>query len=253
MDTVQVGDVRVPRRAPRRVDPTAGVLGLLALLAGLSSIVSLHPSSWAVGLLWGLGTNAVLAASLTRSRASRLGPANVVTLTRATVVAGVAALVADSIAGPAPVPALVGLATVALVLDAVDGQVARRTGTVTTLGARFDMEVDAFLILVLSVHVALSAGAWVLLLGAARYAFGAAAWVWPWLRAPLPARPWRKVVAAVVGIVLVCACSELLPAPLATAALLLAVGLLAESFGRDVRTLWRGRARGGLERRPAAA
>ena len=39
-------------------------------------------------------------------------------------------------------------------LDAVDGQVARRTGTVSALGARFDMEVDAFLILVLSVYVA---------------------------------------------------------------------------------------------------
>ena len=42
------------------------------------------------------------------------------------------------------------LAAVALVLDAVDGRVARRTGTVHPLGARFDMETDAFLILVLS-------------------------------------------------------------------------------------------------------
>ena len=39
----------------------------------------------------------------------------------------------------------------ALALDGVDGQVARRTGTASELGARFDMEVDAFLILVLSV------------------------------------------------------------------------------------------------------
>ena len=44
--------------------------------------------------------------------------------------------------------------SVALALDGVDGQVARRTGTVSALGARFDMEVDAFLVLVLSVHVA---------------------------------------------------------------------------------------------------
>ncbi len=41
--------------------------------------------------------------------------------------------------------ALVALASAALVLDAVDGQVARRTGTATALGARFDGEVDAFL------------------------------------------------------------------------------------------------------------
>ena len=51
---------------------------------------------------------------------------------------------------------LVVLAAVALVLDGVDGQVARRTGTVSALGARFDMEVDAFLMLVLSVYVASS-------------------------------------------------------------------------------------------------
>ena len=49
---------------------------------------------------------------------------------------------------------LVGLTAVALALDGVDGRVARRTETVTAVGARFDMEVDAFLILVLSVYVA---------------------------------------------------------------------------------------------------
>ena len=49
------------------------------------------------------------------------------------------------------ITALVTLSTVALVLDAVDGQVARRTGTATPLGARIDGEVDAFLILLLSI------------------------------------------------------------------------------------------------------
>ena len=76
--------------------------------------------------------------------------------------------------GRRSVAALVGLAVVALVLDGVDGWVARRTGTVSALGARFDMEVDAFLILVLSVYVAGSVGPWVLAIGAARYAFWAA-------------------------------------------------------------------------------
>ena len=55
---------------------------------------------------------------------------------------------------------VVALATVGLVLDAVDGWIARRTRTVTALGARFDGEVDAFLILALSVLVARSLGAW---------------------------------------------------------------------------------------------
>ena len=53
---------------------------------------------------------------------------------------------------------LVALATIALVLDGMDGQVARRTHTVTAMGARFDVEVDTFLLLVLSVHVAPALG-----------------------------------------------------------------------------------------------
>ncbi len=93
------------------------------------------------------------------------------TLARATLAVGVAALVADSFGQPVPVAMLVSLAAVALALDAVDGWVARRTRTTATLGAQFDGEVDAFLILVLSVYVARSAGAWVLAIGAARYAF----------------------------------------------------------------------------------
>ena len=89
------------------------------------------------------------------------------------------ALVADSFESPPPVTVLAALTTVALILDAVDGKVARRTGTSTPLGARFDMEVDAFLILVLSVYVAMSLGPWVLLIGVMRYAFVAAARVAP--------------------------------------------------------------------------
>ena len=103
------------------------------------------------------------------------------------------------------------MSAVALVLDDVDGRVARRTGTASPLGARFDMEVDAFLILVLSVYVARSVGSWVLAIGLARYAYVAAGWVLPWLREPVPPRYWGKVVAAIQGIVLTIAASGVLP------------------------------------------
>ena len=99
------------------------------------------------------------------------GPASWVTLARATLAVGVAALVADSFARDTPVALLVALAAVALSLDLVDGWIARRTDTMTALGARFDGEVDAFLILALSVYVAPILGAWVLAIGAARYLF----------------------------------------------------------------------------------
>jgi hypothetical protein len=109
---------------------------------------------------------------------------------------------------------------------------------VTALGASFDGEVDAFLILVLSVYVARSSGAWVLAIGAARYAFLAAGWVLPWMRAELPPRHWRKWVTATVGVVLAVAAANVLPIALTLTWLVGALALLAESFGRDVWWLW---------------
>ena len=120
----------------------------------LAGTVGLGALGWLVGTACGVVTAAGLLHGLSRSGSGALGAANRVTLTRATLVGGVTALVADALVGPASVAATVGLAVVALVLDGVDGWVARRTGTVSALGARFDMEVDAFLILVLSVYVA---------------------------------------------------------------------------------------------------
>jgi phosphatidylglycerophosphate synthase len=158
------------------------------------------------------------------------------------LVGGVAALTADSFVRPAAVTALVAISAVALALDAVDGWVARRTKSVSPLGARFDMEVDAFLILVLSVYVTHSTGQWwVLFIGAARYAFGAASWLLPWLRGPLPPRYWRKVVAAIPGIVLTVAAAGILPIPVMNVVLGVALALLAESFGSAVWWLWQHR------------
>jgi phosphatidylglycerophosphate synthase len=215
-----------------------GVLAEVALLAGLTGAVGLDAAGWVVGMAWGLITNGALARTPARGGPHLMGPANWVTLTRATIVGGVAALVTDSFDRPAPVTTLVTLAVVALLLDALDGWVARRTGTVSSFGARFDLEVDAFLILVLSVYVARSSGYWVLAIGAARYAFLAAGWPLPWMRAPLPPRYWRKVVAATQGIVLTIAAADVLPPALTRAALVAALALLAESFGRDVWWLW---------------
>ncbi len=83
-------------------------------------------------------------------------------------------------------------------------------------------------------YVSRSAGAWVLAIGAARYVFLAAGWLLPWMREQLPPRYWRKVVAATQGVVLAVAAADVLPPALTQAALVVALGLLAESFGRDV-------------------
>ncbi|MGH8228411.1 MAG: CDP-alcohol phosphatidyltransferase family protein, partial [Steroidobacteraceae bacterium] len=170
-----------------------------------------------------------------------LTPGEWVTLLRATVLCGVFALVADAFDQPVSVVTLVTLAAVALALDAVDGWVARGTDTATPLGARFDMEVDAGLILVLSVYVAQRVGAWVLMIGAARYVFFAAGGLLPSLRAAAPPRYWNKVVAAIQGIVLTVAAADVLPRVVIEALLVIAAALLVESFGRETAWLLRHR------------
>ncbi len=224
-----------------RLGPLAGLVGTLVLLAALARTVGLGGAGWLVGLASGLTLNVALARALWRDPSARLGPAGWVTLTRATLAVGVAALTAASFERNAAVATLVALASVALALDFVDGWLARRTGTESALGAKLDGEVDAFLILVLSIDVAPSVGAWVLAIGLARYGFLAAGWVLPWMRAPLPRRDWRKTVTAAQGVALVVAAAGVLPLEMSRILLAVALAMLAESFGRDVWWLWRHR------------
>jgi phosphatidylglycerophosphate synthase len=214
----------------------AGRIIQVAVVAWLGETVDLGLAGWVARPAFAPVTCALLDAGLGRAGRSVLGPADWVTLTRAMLAGGVAALTAESFVRDVSAAVYVGVTVVALALDWVDGQVARRTGTVSELGARFDMEVDAALLMLLSVYVARSFGVWVLAIGLMRYAFVAAMWPLPWMRGTLPPRYWRKVVAATQGVTLVVAASGVLPRWLTLAGLLAAVVLLVESFGRDV--LW---------------
>ncbi|MGH3507590.1 MAG: CDP-alcohol phosphatidyltransferase family protein [Nocardioidaceae bacterium] len=230
--------------------PAVGVLCVATLLTVLALTGDLSPVGWLTGLAAGVTGCALLARGLARRVGGNgyrdvtgMGPADRVTLARLVLTCGVAALAAASLAqGGRGVALLVMLATVAQLLDSVDGRVARRTSSVSELGARFDMETDAFLILVLSVYVADAMGWWVLAIGLARYAFLAAGWVWPWLRGTAPPRYWCKVVAVLQGAVLTLVVAGPLPALWETGLVTMALVLLTESFGREAWQLW--------ERRP---
>jgi phosphatidylglycerophosphate synthase len=221
--------------------PTTGLLTCVLVLGGLEGSVGLGVLGWTVGLVCTAVLVFGLGHALRRYRLGPLGPADRVTLTRAALSCGAAGLVAGSLGGHPAASALVGVSTVALFLDWVDGQTARRTGTSSEFGAAFDMEADAFLVLVLSVYVAQSAGPWVLLAGAARYALLIAGWLLPWLCRPTPPRYWGKVVAATQGVVLVVAAADVLPRSVIDVALIGSLSLLAESFCRQVWWLWRHR------------
>ncbi len=221
--------------------PATGQLSAAVAVGALVlAAVGPGPVGWIAGLAYLAVLVHMLAMGLRRAGAATLGPAGVVTLLRATLTGGVIALVADGlVTGTTPGWMLVGLATAALALDAVDGQVARRTATVTALGARFDMEADAVLLVVLSLQAALLLGPWVLAIGLMRYVFVAVSWAVPWLRGTLSLRYSAKVVAALQGIVLVVAVSGVLPTAAATLLVAASLALLTWSFGHDVRRLWR--------------
>lgn len=207
---------------------------------------------WAALVAYLLVSFALLFRGLVRSGATRFGAANRVTAVRSSLVGLVTGLVAASFAGPLSPAFLVAVVVPALALDAVDGWVARRTRSASALGARFDMEVDAFLLLVLSIHVSGLLGPWVLTIGLLRYAFVAAGWMLPWLDRTLPARYWRKVVTAVAGIALALASSDAVPVA-AAMLVTVALALLLESFGRDVLWLFRRRHDAAVVRETVAA
>jgi len=168
-----------------------------------------------------------------------IGPANLVTAFRAVLVAGVASA---GLVPPTPrvAWAVVVVGTAAALLDLVDGRVARRTGSATAFGARFDMEVDAALVLILS-WLAWRGGVTgprILASGLMRYAFLAAAAPLPWLARPLPPSRRRQTVCVLQIVALLVALGPVVPGPLAVAVAAVGLALLAWSFAVDVAWLY---------------
>src|SRR4029079_12455116 len=101
-----------------------GMIAQVTLIAALAEIIALSDvglgaAGWVVGLTCGAVMNASLARGLSHYRSDRLSPADWVTLARATLAVGIAALVAQSFGHAVPVTLLVSLAVIALGLDAV--------------------------------------------------------------------------------------------------------------------------------------
>lgn len=236
--------VRRPARTGRPIRPVRALadlaLGLFPLAAcafTTSRLLALPPQYFADVL----GIYTLLAALVVRFLPRGLPPpglgaANQVTLVRATLVAPLAGLTLQPPPDAAGLWWIAALATAALALDGVDGLVARRRGQETRFGARFDMELDAFLMLALSVLVwrAGRVEAWVLLIGALRYLFVAAGRLWPALTADLPASLRRKAICAAQGAALIVCLTPAAPAELAARVAGGALALLVCSFAVDV-------------------
>ena len=128
-----------------------------------------------------------------------------------------------------------------LALDGVDGAAARREGLASAYGARFDLEVDAALILVLSAlaHGLGKAGPWVLAIGLMRYGFMLARLAWPALARPLSPSRRRSAVCALQVVLLGLLLAPVVTPPLSAALAGLALAALGGSFAIDVADLLR--------------
>ena len=228
------------RRSSPLGDVALGLLPLLAVSLATCRMLALPTSHVLLAVASYSGLGALLLAKLPSDHPGPgLGPANRLTLARASLVLPLSALaLLPRMFTEAGYWWMVGLSAVALVLDGLDGPLARRTGTESRFGARFDMELDAFLLLALSALVWWSGkvGFWVLLIGGLRYFFALGGLLWPPLRGALPPSQRRKVVCVVQSIVLVVCLAPVTQSAPATTLVASALLLLVYSFVVD--TWW---------------
>jgi phosphatidylglycerophosphate synthase len=227
-----------------------------AVVTAVAGLVAATVAACAVGGHYGVAAGAVVLAALlgqlpgmlaavavVRRRPRTTTPADRVTLARAAL-AGCMAATAVLGVTDAVTPRtwwVFSVALVTLLLDGVDGWVARRTSTVTPAGALLDMQVDAGYLVVLSLAAAPIIGWWVLLIGALRYLFVAASWLRPQLTTPLPRSRFRVAVAAAQGAALVVVLAPVVPVAVGTAGAAVALALLFVSFASQIAVIERTR------------
>lgn len=231
---------------------SAGVLAAaflwtcLAYLVG-RTVMGLPPAWLALALAWLLPVGGLLATHLSTNHAPgggrlvpRLGLANLVTLSRGVLVAWTAGFISlgsgalategwvslpliaaaqgPSFGAVSPGPPAVWLPALfyagAVVLDAVDGRIARTLGVRTALGATLDARYDGLGILTASL-VGVVGGllpAWYLAVGVATYAFAGVIRARRWLGVPVYPLPERRSRRLLAGLQMVFLAVALVPA-----------------------------------------
>lgn len=232
---------RVERSSLVVGNPLPSVVSVALLTAALGAALA-YQADWAsTHVAAGLAGYAIVSAivvvmvGLGRGRAS-FGIANQVTLLRAGLVClASGALLAG---GPSLISgwSLAAVVAAALSLDAVDGWLARRLRLASGFGARFDLEIDALLILILALLVWQTGrvGPWVLAIGLMRYAFVLASWLLPTLRRPLPPSRRRQAVCVQQGVSLLLCLLPPVGSLLANVSAGLALLALLASFAADI-------------------
>lgn len=215
------------------IGAAVATLGVLPLTWCGATIAALSFALVAILVLAGLGRHAPH---------RTFGAANAITLSRAAFDVALLAIAAEQALGSGAVLGsgfrwgLTIAAGAALVLDGVDGWIARRNNMTSPFGTRFDMEADALFLLGLTLVLIAGGivGPWVLASGITYYIFRVAGRLWPVLAGSLFRSRRRKVIFGAQAILLITAISPLLPPWLAQLSCLTGTTLLLYSFAVDI-------------------
>jgi len=226
-----------------------GVIG--ATIAGLDLLPLTWRGAMIAALCYALVAVLVLAGLSLHAPHRHFGIANSITLSRAAFGVLLLALAAEQGFGSGQVLdahfrwGLTAAAVLALLLDGVDGWVARRYNMTSGFGVRFDMEADGLFLLALTLILIVGGivGPWVLVSGVTYYLFRLAGRVWPVLTAPLFPSRRRKMVFGTQAALLIAAIAPALAPWMSQLCCLTGVTLLLYSFSVDIAWLL-GRPRG---------
>lgn len=228
----------LPRQAALTLSITiAASLLAAAVMTSLTQTGALPVAATAT--IW-VALASLIVFGLSRQASEHFGIANMVTTARAGMTVLLAGFVPVAhLLGDSSMLVLTAIALSALALDGVDGYLARRRNECSDFGARYDMEIDALLALVISLLLWRSgeAGAWVLGLGLMRYLFIAAGWKLPALQAPLFPSFRRKLICVVQIAALCVMLSALLDGTWSSIVGVAALVLVIGSFARDAHWL----------------
>lgn len=168
-----------------------------------------------------------------RSSTGALALANVLTLVRLALVVGLPWHLARL-----PRWGFVALVMSLLVLDGIDGRVARARGETSALGASLDVETDALTVMVLTLLLWTreSIGPWVLVAGLWRYVFVVVTALAPALGDAPPSRLYRSIFGVLM---ITLACAFVPWPPLALTAAAFGTALVSFSF---LHSVWYSRA-----------
>ncbi len=219
------------------------VLLCVALAAGLRLALGLDMAYVASAVaVFVIGTLLFVPALRRNHPFAVVGPANRITMARGVLTAAIAGFLGASV-DPTAAFVIVSLGLLALILDGFDGRLARSSGLASAFGARYDMETDAFLILVFSLLAWQlgKAGPWVVLSGLLRYLFIAAGWVLPWMRDALPPSRRRQTVCVIQIAVMLAVLLPFVTYPASDLLSAATLVLLGWSFAIDVAWLRRAR------------